>query len=595
MADLYVGDALAYVGESPIGTHSPGAQAVGYTTLTTGSAANVTLATTSSISPAANQPVLLYVVAHPSGGPSYPTTISGNGLTWVAIESDNYDINSGEVHIVYRAAGASPSTGAITIDFGAGNTQLDINWAVIQLSAADTSGTNGSGAIVRSVKASGKSPVAVGYLDGSFGSINNATMALVASGGLGNPVKPKTGSSWTRAATQGGSTTGVYLAALFSPQVDNAITARLNAEDPWGIIVLEIKSGATGISGSASITLGALTASATGALPIAGASSTTLGALTMTATGAVAIKGSASPTLGALSLTATGGSPPISGSAGITLGALSVASTGAVAVRGQASVSLDALGLSSAAVLALRGQSSATLAALSLSATGALALRGQAGVTLGDLVLSSQAALANRGALSVTLGSLGLSSQAVLVVKGQAGVTLGDLVLSAAGTLTAVGSGAASITLQDLLLAATGVLPLSATGSMQLGAVGLSAAGVLPLKGAASITLDPLSVTSAGLLVARGQASAVLDPLTLSAASRVDIAASLDIVLGDLLLTATGVEVVIVLGASRLHPLDGSMRRSVPSTMSRPADMAIDRAAPMTGTRSTATLRRRTP
>ena len=594
MADLYIGDALAFVGESPVGTHAPGSQSVGYTTLTTGTAANVTQTSTASISPAANQPVLLYVVAHPSGGPSYPTTVSGNGLTWVAIESDNYDVNSGEVHIVYRAAGASPSSGAITIDFGAGNTQLDINWTVIQLSGADTSGTNGSGAVVRSAKASGKSPAAFGYLDGAFGSINNATMALVASGGLGNPVKPKTGSSWTRAATQGGGTTGVYLAALFSPQIDNAITALLNAEDPWGIIVLELKSGSTGVSGTASITLGALTASATGALPIAASASMTLGALTTSSAGAVAIKGSASQTLGALSLAATGGAPPISGSAGITLGALSAASTGTLAIRGQSSITLGALSLSSASVLTLSGQAAITLGAMTASAVGALALRGQSSITLGDLVLASQGALANRGSLSVSLGALSMAAQSGLSIRGQSSMTLGEMLLSAAGVLTAEGAGSAAITLGDLVLSAAGVLPLSAAGSMQLAPLSVAASGALPIRGDAAMVLGPLGVSGVGLLVARGQAVVLLDPLSLTATGRADIAAALDVVLGELVLSATGVEVVVVLGSPRLQALDEHMRRFASVGMTRPPDAVKERAAPTTVRRSATLTRRRT-
>jgi hypothetical protein len=45
--------------------------------------------------------------------------------------------------------GSSPSSGAITIDF-AGQTQTDVIWSVEQCSGMDTTGTNGSGAVVQS-------------------------------------------------------------------------------------------------------------------------------------------------------------------------------------------------------------------------------------------------------------------------------------------------------------------------------------------------------------------------------------------------------------------------------------------------------------
>ena len=91
-----------------------------------------------------------------------------------------------------------------------------------------------------------------------------------------------------------------------------------------------------GITGSASITLGALTVAGTGTLgpdPITGTGSITLGALTVAGAGTVAggaITGTGNVTLGALTIAGVGtvAGGPVTGTGSITLGALTVAGIG---------------------------------------------------------------------------------------------------------------------------------------------------------------------------------------------------------------------------------------------------------------------------
>ena len=93
-----------------------------------------------------------------------------------------------------------------------------------------------------------------------------------------------------------------------------------------------------GITGSASITLGALTVAGAGTLgpePINGTGSITLGALTVAGAGTVAggaITGTGSITLGALTIAGVGtvAGGPVTGTGSITLGALTVAGSGTV-------------------------------------------------------------------------------------------------------------------------------------------------------------------------------------------------------------------------------------------------------------------------
>jgi hypothetical protein len=127
-------------------------QTIGVSLLTSGSNGTdgMTFAT-ASISPTGNAAVYLAVASRlVSGGPPVTPTASGCGLTWVAVT--NVD-NGGAVPrklTVFRAMGASPSSGALTIDFGVEN-QTAAAWSVVECTNVDTSGTDASGATVQSV------------------------------------------------------------------------------------------------------------------------------------------------------------------------------------------------------------------------------------------------------------------------------------------------------------------------------------------------------------------------------------------------------------------------------------------------------------
>lgn len=162
-------------------------------------------ATTASVTPGSNKLQLLSVFSRTgiSTEPNQPT-VSGNGLTWVAIASIYFDTDSSSRKklSLFRALGASPSTGTITIDFG-GQNQTDVFWTLDEVSGMDTSGTNGSGAIVQSAttkdETSGGGLITVTL--GAFSSAYNATFGTFASDeGAGGT--PSVGSGFTLLATQ---------------------------------------------------------------------------------------------------------------------------------------------------------------------------------------------------------------------------------------------------------------------------------------------------------------------------------------------------------------------------------------------------------
>lgn len=134
---------------------------------------------TASVSPAANRLVLIAVYSRVSSGTPNTPSISGNGLTWENIATVVAGTLTNRKISLFRAMSASPSSGAITIDF-AGQTQTECNWSVCEFSGVDKSGSNGSGAIVQSDAENQGSPITSFSLTMSaFGSQSNMAYGVV--------------------------------------------------------------------------------------------------------------------------------------------------------------------------------------------------------------------------------------------------------------------------------------------------------------------------------------------------------------------------------------------------------------------------------
>lgn len=144
---------------------------------------------TASISPAADNLILAWVYTIAASTPNTPTA-SGNGLTWQQVNTI-LDTSNGLRRItLFRAMGASPSSGAVTFDF-AGQTQTGCTWSVIQYDDVNTGGTNGSAAIVQSATANPTGSVSsITVTLGAFSSTANAT-----AGGFGYPLNNGNGTN----------------------------------------------------------------------------------------------------------------------------------------------------------------------------------------------------------------------------------------------------------------------------------------------------------------------------------------------------------------------------------------------------------------
>src|SRR3990167_684597 len=150
--------------------------AITQTTLTgAASTADATSYTTASISPGANRLILAFVYGFRSIGTDSTPTLSGNGLTWGNIDHRGLGCGS-ENMTLFRAMGSSPSAGAVTIDFGVATMDACV-WSFMEFDGVDTSGTDGSGAVVQIAagNAGTCSDTSETATLAAFGSVDNAT------------------------------------------------------------------------------------------------------------------------------------------------------------------------------------------------------------------------------------------------------------------------------------------------------------------------------------------------------------------------------------------------------------------------------------
>lgn len=134
---------------------------------------------TASISPSADALILAWVGDTKVSTNLAAPTLSGNGLTWVQVATQTYDANGNNPFsrlTLFRAMGASPSAGAVTISTGA-ESMTGFTWSIVQVTGTDTSGTNGSGAVVQSATNFDSSSLATSLTVtlSAFSSASNAT------------------------------------------------------------------------------------------------------------------------------------------------------------------------------------------------------------------------------------------------------------------------------------------------------------------------------------------------------------------------------------------------------------------------------------
>lgn len=191
-------------------------------------------ATGSSYTPSANALVLAMVVN--TAGTAGTPTFSGNNLTWVEIATVPF-LSSQYRLTVFRAMGGAPSAGTGTASFG--GTQTGCIIRVIEFTGVDTSGSDGSGALVQTNSTSNTSANPALNLN-AIASSRNAVVGL--SGNTLNPYGGVTETDWTEDQDVGHllpTTGGFTMYRLATSDNSLAITA---ANATWALVGVEIKA-----------------------------------------------------------------------------------------------------------------------------------------------------------------------------------------------------------------------------------------------------------------------------------------------------------------------------------------------------------------
>lgn len=209
-----------------------------------GATADAASYNTAAVTPAANALLLLVVGNSKAATPDIPT-VSGAGLTWVQVATVTFSTAGSPTRrlTLFRAMGATPATGALTISFG-GVTQTGCFWVLDQATGMSTGGTNGSAAVVQSITGTQASGVSTsfGLALAAFANTANSTYAAFAVA-TNNTFTEKSG--YTELADNGNADVGRLqtewiVSSDTAPRSTQAATSR-----NWGGIAIELAAAGT--------------------------------------------------------------------------------------------------------------------------------------------------------------------------------------------------------------------------------------------------------------------------------------------------------------------------------------------------------------
>lgn len=193
---------------------------------------------TPSITPAANK--LITVMAYVTGAtPVAVPAVSGCGLTWDSVANTT----AGPRNLfLFRALG-TPTAGALT--FTGSATWTSIHWQVVEWTDADTSGTNGAGAIVQSIATKPADAASVNLPYTNAVVAGNTTYAAVTNTAGEAPVAGAGWSAVAAAQTQVTPSSG-FLGEASTTTPQQNITASWTTVGIICVVGIEIKAAAGG-------------------------------------------------------------------------------------------------------------------------------------------------------------------------------------------------------------------------------------------------------------------------------------------------------------------------------------------------------------
>lgn len=208
------------------------------------SSVDATSYVTASITPGANRLILAAVANTRATIPAAPT-LSGNGLTWVEVVTFDYPAVATVRVSLFRAMGAAPSAGAVTIDLDV-LTHTGCHWAILEFDGVDTGGTNGSAAVVQNaINEVDAGATSLTVTLAAFGSADNATFGMFQH----SRNEGKTpGAGFTELSDNFHATPGSGMETEWRADNDTSVDASWVNLAGAGGIAIEIKAAAVGAS-----------------------------------------------------------------------------------------------------------------------------------------------------------------------------------------------------------------------------------------------------------------------------------------------------------------------------------------------------------
>ncbi len=181
-----------------------------------------------------------------SGGIQAAPTISGGGITWQQVNEITFDIGSPDRRIVvYRGLVTSgATTGIVTITWGGSNLS-SCDWIIDEVTGIDTSGTNGSGAIVQSGVTSVESGSSLTINLSAFSATHNATWAAfgLSYQGASGILTPGSGFSIVGASQSGSEAHSIASQKKIPNASDTSVDGSFaSSSSAVGAVALEIKA-----------------------------------------------------------------------------------------------------------------------------------------------------------------------------------------------------------------------------------------------------------------------------------------------------------------------------------------------------------------
>jgi hypothetical protein len=170
------------------------------------------------------------------------TTVTGAGLTWVKISSASFsDVTNFQGGAMFRALVTSgATTGALTIAVSPSSSRMYAS--VEEFDGIDTSGTNGSGAIVQSNASFGGSPATSSSVTlSAFGSGSNVALSYVGKTGSSAFTPDASNGGYTELVDMTDSGTDGRFQTQWNTGSDTAVTTSWTTGANWGSGATEIQ------------------------------------------------------------------------------------------------------------------------------------------------------------------------------------------------------------------------------------------------------------------------------------------------------------------------------------------------------------------